>query len=109
MNCQQAHGVQVHCSRRLQPTRLQCPHKGVRRGVTPAVDLQGRPQKRPQVGQHGCPTRRWSGRSKSGQHIALGVNSLQCIMRRQGIYQRLVLHEYGLDTNKFGRKQLIIL
>ena len=92
---EQAHGQWVHGGGRQHATAFEGAHKGVGRGVAPTAQLQGHGQQGAQVGQHrvALAGRRHAGKAR--QHVAIGVNGLQRVMRRQLVQPRLPLKKNG--------------
>ena len=70
---------------RQRAAGFQGTHESIRRGITPAVQVQRHCQQRAQIGQHGAALQRRRGGGKARQHIAVVVNRLQRVVRRQAV------------------------
>ena len=99
MNGQQAHGVGLQAQRSLQASGLEGAHQAVGRGESATVQRQRATQQSPQVAQHSGALAVGGGRAKAGQHVAVVVNGLQRVMRRQ-------LGQPALPSHQNGRQPL---
>ena len=93
VNRQQPNGIGVDSRRRLQPASLEGAHKGVGRGIPAAVKLQRDVQQGAQVGQHRGPGLLGRGSGKACQHIAMVIDCLQGVVRRQTVDPTLIFDQ----------------
>ena len=109
MNRQQPDRLAADRSRCLGAAGLERAHKTIRRGVTPAVEGQRHTEQRAQIRQHRAALRRRGRRAKTRQHIAVVVNALEGIVRRQAVQPALPLGQNRPQPFQGGRKQLLFL
>ena len=110
VNGQEPHRVCTDSGRRQNTTGPECPHQGIGGGVTPAVDLQRNRQQRTQICQHGIALCRRCSGGKTGQYIAVVIQSLQRIMRRQAVQPKAParqLRGHALQTVRIACAQFI--
>ena len=93
VNRQQANGAVADTGRRQRAAGLERADKAVRRGVAPAIERQRHSQQRAQVGQHRRALQRRRGGYKARQHIAVAINALQRVVRRQAVQPALPAHK----------------
>ena len=91
MHGEQAHGVCIGPLWRFDATGLERAHQGIGRGVTSAIHLQNGGQQGLQIGQHTRAQGVGRSRRKAGQHIAVLVNGVQRVVRRECVEPAFVL------------------
>ena len=106
MDGQQAHGLAVDRHRGQQAARFQRAHHAVRRDVAPAVALQRHGQQGAQIGQHRQALGGGRGGDEAGQHVAIVVNRLQRVVRRQAVEPAFPARQRGGNALQLGRQQL---
>jgi len=88
---QQADGLRIGPAGRAHAALLHGPHKRIGREVAAAIVLQRCRQQRAQVGLHRLALGDWGSSGEAGQHVAVLVDGMQRIMRRQATHPGLVL------------------
>ena len=104
MNRQQTHRVRIDCRRRLKAASFKRAHKSVRSGIAPAVKLQGYAEQGAQIGKHSAAAGGRRCGCKPCQHVAVLVDCLQRIMRRQAVHPALIFSQSSRQPNVFGYK-----
>ncbi len=93
MDGEQAHGMWVDRRRRQHAAGFEGAHKSIRRGVTSAAELQRNAQQGTQVRQHGFALIGGHRRGEARKHVAMGVDGLQGVVRRQLIKPAFPSHQ----------------
>ncbi len=83
MDGEQAHRQRVDRRRRQHAAGFKDAHKSVGRGKTPATQLQRHRKQGAQIGRHGLPLTDGGRCRKTRQHVAIRVDGLQRVVRRQ--------------------------
>ena len=101
---QQPNGAVVQRGRRQRAAGLERAYKAIGRGVAPAIKRQRHAEQRAQVGQHGLALDGRRGGDKARQHIAVGVNGLQRVVRRQAVQPALPAGQMSRQPLQIGRE-----
>ncbi|MNV44181.1 hypothetical protein D3C71_1359300 [compost metagenome] len=103
---QQANGLRIGPARRAHAALLHGPHKRIGREVAAAVVLQRCRQQRAQVGLHCLTLGDRDSSGEAGKHVAVLVDGMQRIVRRQATHPVLVLNQNRPQRFQIRRKQL---
>ena len=106
MHRQQADGLRIGPAGGAHAALLHGAHKRIGREVAAPVVLQRGGQQRTQVGLHGLALGGGRGGGKAGQHVAVLVDGVQGIVRRQALHPALVLKQNRPQRLQIKRKQL---
>ena len=90
---QQSDGLRIGPAGGAHSALLHGAHKRIGREVAAPVVLQRSGQQRTQVGLHGLALGDGRGGGKAGQHVAVLVDGVQRIVRRQALHPALVLKQ----------------
>ena len=93
MHRQQTNGLRIGPAGGAHAALLHGAHKRIGREVAAPVVLQRGGQQRTQVGLHGLALGGGRGGGKAGQHVAMFVDGVQRIVRRQALHPALVLNQ----------------
>ena len=106
MHRQQLHGLGGGVARHGQLLAAQRAQPLVGRQKAPALHAQGGGQQRAQLRQHVGALGRGGSGGKARQHVAVGVDGLQRVVRGQVQKPLAVLHQIGVQCLSVVRKQL---